>query len=109
MPHIRVRAVPCDVVQKLSESLPEKLSIAINTPIDNFTIESISTIFYANGQLTESYPFVEVLWFPRSQEIQNECARIITDQVKTMTSAEDVVVVFRVLEKSAYYEDGSHF
>lgn len=109
MPHIRIRAVPPQIIQKLSETLPEKLSVAINTSVDNFTIESVSTVFYEKGRVIESYPFIEVLWFFRSQEIQDRCARIITEQVKALTSADDVVVIFRALEKSTYYENGDHF
>ncbi|UXR63731.1 DUF1904 domain-containing protein [Bdellovibrio bacteriovorus] len=109
MPHVRFRAVNKEQVQKLSQTLPAELAPAMNTSPDNFTFELVATHFFSAGTTTESYPFIEVLWFARSQEIQNECAGIITRQLKQLGSYEDVVVVFQVLAKEAYYENGSHF
>ncbi|MEK2644500.1 DUF1904 domain-containing protein [Bdellovibrio sp. BCCA] len=109
MPHIRMRAVKKDHVRQLSQNLAPELAQVMSTAEDNFTFECIATEFFFQGQATVSYPFVEVLWFARSQEVQDSSARIITDKVKALTGAEDVVVVFQVLEKSSYYENGQHF
>lgn len=109
MPHIRIRAVKKDHVCQLSQSLAPELAQVMNTAEDNFTFEFIATEFFSQGQPSASYPFVEVLWFARSQEVQDASARIITAKVKALTGVEDVVVVFQVLEKSSYYENGQHF
>lgn len=109
MPHIRFRALKEDQVRQLSSELSPVLASAIQTSEDNFTFELVGSQFFAQGKATESYPFVEVLWFARTQDIQSECARLITEAVKAITKAEDVVVVFVVLEKTAYYENGKHF
>lgn len=109
MPHIRFRSLTEDQVRQLSLELSPVLASAIQTSEDNFTFELVSTRFFVQGKVVESYPFVEVLWFARSQNIQDQCARLISEKVKATSSAEDVVVVFTVLEKSAYYENGKHF
>ncbi|MFS4460331.1 DUF1904 domain-containing protein [Bdellovibrio sp. HCB2-146] len=109
MPHIRFRALKEDQVCHLSSELSPLLAAAIQTSEDNFTFEHVATQFFTQGKIVESYPFVEVLWFARAQEIQDQCAKIITDKVKSIANAEDVVVVFSVLDKSAYYENGKHF
>ncbi|WP_374078224.1 DUF1904 domain-containing protein [Bdellovibrio bacteriovorus] len=109
MPHIRMRALKADHVRQLSADLSKDLAQVMNTSEDNFTFEAVATQFFTQGQLTDSYPFVEVLWFERPQEVQDNCARILTDKVKALTGAEDVVVVFHVLAKTAYYENGRHF
>lgn len=109
MPHIRFRALKEDQVRQLSTDLCPALASVIQTSEDNFSFELVGTQFFTQGKLVESYPLVEVLWFARTQEIQDQCARLITEKVKAMTNAEDVVVVFSVLEKSAYYENGKHF
>ncbi|WP_413288153.1 DUF1904 domain-containing protein [Bdellovibrio sp. HCB337] len=109
MPHIRFRALQSQQVRQLSQELSPVLASAIQTSEDNFTFELIQTQFFSQGQETTSYPFVEVLWFARSQDVQDRCALIITEKVKTLTKAEDVVVVFSTLEKTAYYENGKHF
>lgn len=109
MPHIRMRAVSNECVQKLSATLPQELAEVMNTSPDNFTFECIPTTFYAEGKPTASYPFVEVLWFARSQEIQDASAKVITNQVKAVSSAADVVVVFLPLNQTSYYENEVHF
>lgn len=109
MPHIRMRAVRKEQVQELSSSLAKELAPAMKTSEDNFTFEFIHSQFYSAGQETSSYPFVEVLWFARSQEVQDECASIITRQLKKIGRYDDVVVVFQVLHQECYYENGIHF
>lgn len=109
MPHIRFRSVKSEEVRKLSASLGEELAGIMQTSADNFTFELISTQFFAAGVPTESYPFVEVLWFARSQEVQDRSAATITSSLKTLGGYEDVIVVFQELPKNNYYENGQHF
>jgi hypothetical protein len=109
MPHIRMRAISAEHVATLSSSLVPDLAQIIQTPVDNFTFELIETRFFEKGSLTKAYPFVEVLWFARSQEVQDACARLITDKVKALVPENDVAVVFTVVNATAYYENGSHF
>lgn len=109
MPHLRMRALTPDHVASLSQTLCQPLAAAMATSEDNFTFEAIPTTFFAEGNKTNSYPFIEVLWFERPQEVQNQAARIITEQVKALTQAADVVVVFIALNRQAYYENGEHF
>lgn len=109
MPHIRVRAVAKEKVQELSRTLIPDLSKALSSPEDNFTLEAIHSDFYVGGKPNAAYPFVEVLWFERPQELQDKAAVLITNQLKVLTAAADIVVVFRVLDKKSYYENGSHF
>lgn len=109
MPHLRFRAVKNEVVQSLSASLPNELAQIMNTAEDNFTFEAIPTEFYSAGQASNSYPFVEVLWFERPQDVQDRAAKVITDQLRNRTNAVDIVVVFLALNKHSYYENGEHF
>ncbi|WP_413569585.1 DUF1904 domain-containing protein [Bdellovibrio sp. HCB117] len=109
MPHIRMRAIKTEVVSQMSFELPKILAAEMSTSEDNFTFEAVATQFFNMGKADASYPFIEVLWFARSQEVQNRCAEIITKKVKEAMKCDDVVVVFQVLEKTAYYENGKHF
>lgn len=109
MPHVRFRAVKKEDVQKLSQTLPAELAPVMNTAQDNFTFELVQTQFFSAGAAVKSYPFIEILWFSRSQEVQDDCAGIITRQLKHLGHYEDVVVVFQVLSKASYYENGVHF
>lgn len=109
MPHIRFRAVTADHVQSLSQSLTESLAQTMSTSPENFSFELVSTQFFEGGKPISSYPFVEVSWFARSQEVQDQSARLITEQIKKLIPNGDVVVVFHVLQQKSYYENGEHF
>lgn len=109
MPHLRFRAIEAQHVQELSRQLAEPLAVMIKTDVDNFTFEHLPTVFFAKALKTEAYPFVEVHWFARPQELQDAVASKITSAVKALTGATDVVVIFFKLEKTAYYENGEHF
>lgn len=109
MPHIRIRSLEKHLVEKLSLTLTSELAEALSTSEDNFTIELVSSEFFIEGKAILSYPFVEVLWFDRPQSIKDQCAKIITNQIRRLTNAEDIVVVFRNLNKESYYENLSHF
>lgn len=109
MPHLRFRALNQEQTQKLSQDLLPELAQIVNTAEDNFTFELVDTQFFYKGKTTESFPFVEVFWFERPQEVQDKVATFITDKVKSFSKADDVVVVFTELKKSSYYENGKHF
>ncbi|MNT14108.1 hypothetical protein D3C72_1491000 [compost metagenome] len=108
MPHIRMRGIEEKHVAALSASLVEDLAKTIQTSPDNFTFEHIQTRFFEKGQPCPGYPFIEVLWFPRSIEIQNVAAELITKAIKMLVS-QDVAVVFTAVTPSSYYENGKPF
>lgn len=108
MPHIRFRSVQADTVKKISEQATE-LARLIQTSADNFTFELISTQFFEAGKDVRSYPFVEVLWFPRSQELKQKTAEFLTELIKKAEGPEDVCVVFMEINKENYFENGKSF
>lgn len=108
MPHIRVRGTTEKTVAHLSE-LNVKLAEIIETDPSNFTFESVQTHFYEAGQEAKGYPFVEVLWFSRSQEIKEALATFLTKTIQTLETHEYVTVIFRELDTNSYFENGQHF
>lgn len=109
MPHIRLRAIAQNHVQEISQDLIAELSALTGSPEDHFTLECVSSHFFFQGKKSEAFPFVEVLWFARPQEIQDSAADIITRIVRAKTQAADIVVIFTALTKNSYYENGKHF
>ncbi|KLN62783.1 MULTISPECIES: DUF1904 domain-containing protein [Vibrio] len=110
MPHLRFRAVEPQTVQTLSKSLIDDLQPYMDCPREDFTFEYIYTTFYHEGEVSQAYPFVEVLWFDRGQETQDAVAKIITSQVRGMIGEDvDVAVIFTALEASSYYDNGEHY
>lgn len=109
MPHLRFRALEQNQVAQLSQTLIPEISKVTGTPEDYFTMEWISSAYFAQGKEFNADPFCEVLWFDRGQETQDQVARLITEQLNKMMPGRDVVVVFTLLSKNQYYENGRHF
>jgi hypothetical protein len=109
MPHIRFRSLSEDQVMKLSESIPQELAPAMETTEDNFSFELVPTQYYSEGRPVQSYPYTEVHWFERSQEVKQRSAKIITDKIRALTQAQDIAVVFIPIQKCDYFENGESF
>lgn len=106
MPHIRLRGLDKAKAQDIAKDLLEEVADATETPISHFTLELVATEFI-QSQAPE--PFCEILWFDRGQQMQDKVAKIIAGYLKKAAPAKDVVVIFTVLEKAKYYENGKHF
>ncbi|MCQ1059433.1 DUF1904 domain-containing protein [Photobacterium sp. ZSDE20] len=111
MPHLRFRAVEFDHVKALSTKLVDYLEPLMACPREDFTLEHVSTTFIFDGEVSDAYPFVEVLWFDRGQEVQDQVAQLITEAVRAEFEEpeQDVAVIFTALTASAYYDNGSHY
>ncbi|USD65759.1 DUF1904 domain-containing protein [Vibrio sp. SCSIO 43136] len=110
MPHLRIRAVEAELVQPLSKTLIDDLQPLMDCPREDFTIESVHTSFFHEGEASAAYPFVEVLWFDRGQEVQGQVAQVITEQVRGVKGKDiDVAVIFTALTPAAYYDNGEHY
>ncbi|MGI2257859.1 DUF1904 family protein [Shewanella sp. GXUN23E] len=111
MPHFRFRAIEANTVQALSTPLVDALETLMKSPRAHFTIEHIGAQFYFEGQAFAAYPFVEVLYFDRGQEVQDEIAKRVTQVVRDAMGKpeQDVAVIFTKLTPSDYYDNGRHY
>jgi phenylpyruvate tautomerase PptA (4-oxalocrotonate tautomerase family) len=109
MPHIRIRGINPEQALKFSETFKAEAATIVNTSADNFTIELIETKFFHEGTIDPGYPFIEVLWFERPQEVKDRFATHITERMRRVTNAKDVAVLFVPLQKEDYFENGNHF
>jgi len=111
MPHLRFRAVEFDTVKSLSTALVDELQPLMDCPREDFTLEHISTTFIFDGEVSDAYPFVEVLWFDRGQAVQDKVALKITEAVRQALEEpeQDVAVIFTALTLNAYYDNGEHY
>jgi len=108
MPQIKIRGVEVNDICSLSKKLIDELEEIIECPRSYFTIEHVPATFIADGDIVKAYPFVEVSWFDRGQEIQDKTALSITKAVQG-AGYENVDIVFTILKENDYYENGSHF
>jgi hypothetical protein len=109
MPQIKIRGIHENDICKISEKMIDELVEAVKCPRDYFEIECIKSIAIRNGKLDSVYPFVEVAWFDRGQEVQDIVANIITNSIRNNLDVEDMDLAFTVFEKEKYYENGDHF
>ncbi|MDE1349764.1 DUF1904 domain-containing protein [Vibrio aestuarianus] len=110
MPHFRFRAVEPQTVQALSKPLIDELELVMGSPREDFTFEYIYTTFFHEGEVSPAYPFVEVFWFERGQEVRDTVAQVVTKQVKEIVGEDNnVAVIFTALEPSAYYDNAKHY
>lgn len=109
MPHIRLRGLSSEQITNLNVPLIKELSAITESPENHFTFEHVQTNFFVEGKLSKGEPFIEVLWFARDQQVQDACAKVITNKIKMLTPDKDVTVIFIELSKISYYENGEHF
>lgn len=111
MPHLRFRAIDTQHVQTISTQLVDALQPLMNCPREDFTIEHIPSTFVFDGKVSQAYPFVEVFWFDRGQEVQDAVAVHLTALVRQAMANEnqDVAVIFTALTPGAYYDNGEHY
>ncbi|MDE1338530.1 DUF1904 domain-containing protein [Vibrio aestuarianus] len=110
MPHFRFRAVEPQTVQALSKPLIDDLESVMGSPREDFTFEYIYTTFFHEGEVSPAYPFIEVFWFERGQEVRDTVAQVVTKQVKEIVGEDNnVAVIFTALEPSAYYDNAKHY
>lgn len=108
MPQIKIRGIELKQVCSISSELIDDLEKIINCPRSYFTIEQLQSTFISEGKIVSGYPFVEVDWFDRGQDIQDKVALSITKHIKSLGHT-NVDVIFTSLKQNDYYENGEHF
>jgi len=108
MPQITIKGAEGKEICLVSTELIDELQELLQCPRSYFTIECINSTFIMDGSYVTAYPFIEVAWFDRGQEVQDKAAGIITKYIHKL-GYENVDIVFKLLEKNRYYENGVHF
>lgn len=109
MPQIKIRGIHENKICEISEKMIDNLVDAVKCPRDYFEIECIKSVAIRDGKIAKVYPFVEVAWFDRGQDVQDKVAKIITDSIRDNLDIKGIDLAFTVFEKEKYYEDGEHF
>lgn len=108
MPQIKIRGLETELIRKLSKQLIDELELLTQSPRDDFTLEIIHSTFVMDEEVVPGYPFVEIAWFDRGQEIQDQVAQTIS-RLLNEAGCLSVDIMFTVLEKHRYYENGEHY
>lgn len=108
MPHIIIKGMKLDEVKTVSKAMIDELEVIVGCPRDYFTLEAVDTNFIIDGEKVSKYPFIQVNWFDRGQEVQDKTAAAITKHIAAI-GYENVEMFFIMLERKNYYENGIHF
>jgi len=108
MPRLKITGLELEKVKEISKGMVDDLQQIIDCPRDYFVLELTNSNFVMDGEVVQTYPFVEVAWFDRGQEIQDKAAKAITKHIHG-AGCPNVDVIFTVLEENKYYENGEHF
>lgn len=109
MPHLRFRGMKKEELKLINKELILKLEKIVNVPKDHFTVEFIPSVYFFDGEEGKnSYPFVEIKWFSRDENIKKETVKVI-DELLRQFGYEDIAVYFEELNPKNYYENLEHF
>lgn len=108
MPRIKIKGIKVEDICTVSKELIDELETLLTCPRDYFSLEHVNSTFIKDGEIVSGYPFVEVAWFDRGQEIQDKAAKIITKFFNSV-GYENLDIIFIMLKKESYYENGEHF
>jgi hypothetical protein len=108
MPHLIFRGISVEQVKTISITLVQELAELCTCGTDNFTLEIIQSTFVFNQNVVSGYPFIEVKWFERGQDIQDQFSNAVTKKVYSL-GIPDVEVAFTAFLESAYYSNGKSF
>jgi hypothetical protein len=108
MPHLIIRGVSVDQVKTISTSLVQEMADLCACGTDNFTLEIVNSTYVFDGNEVTGYPLIEVKWFDRGQEIQDQFANMVTKNIVSL-GIQEVEVAFSTFQESAYYLNGKSF
>lgn len=108
MPQLTIRGIQPELVSQVSKILIPELAEILATTCDNFTIDIISTTSFYLGRTVETFPFIEIGWFDRGQEIQDATASLV-DKAFKQVGVPSLEIVFTIFNRTAYYADGQHY
>ncbi|WP_338552590.1 DUF1904 family protein [Paenibacillus sp. KS-LC4] len=109
MPHLLFRGVPVPGLRSIAPELVQELAVLCECGVDNFTIECLATTsIYGGTEPNLSFPFIEVGWFERGQEVRDRFAAIVHQYMEKLGSGE-AEIAFRTYSENAYYIEGKPF
>ncbi len=91
----------------INKELIDELSNITGTGREIFKFKLDESKYMFDGEYITPYATVDVYWFERPQEIQDACAKAITNYIANI-GYPGVDVVFHTLHPHKYYEEGEH-
>jgi len=107
MPQLVFTGIKENDLIRVSKELTDELSDITGTGRDIFSLKLDESKYIFDGALVTPVALVDVYWFERPKEVQDDCAKAITKYLSDVGYPE-VEVVFHLLYPEMYYVDGEH-
>lgn len=108
MPQVTFKGMKIEEVCKLSVDLKNSIEETVGCERKHIKFDFIEIVSIDNGIVVEAFPKIEILWLPKTQELQDRTALLITDIVKKI-GYDYVQVLFKVVPEERFYENGKHY
>lgn len=108
MPHLIIRGISPESIRTISKGLVSDIASLCQCPPDHIMLECLPSTALFDGVQVPSFPFIEVNWFDRGEEVQDEVARSIDRYFRSLGITESEVA-FRIYEPNRYYANGVSF
>lgn len=108
MPQLTFKGIKVEELCNISNELKNNLVKLISCEEKHIRFEYCPTVNVKKGTVIESFPKVEMLWFPREQESRDIVAKYITKEISKL-GYKHIQVTFNELNPNCYYENGEHF
>ncbi|CAG7618273.1 DUF1904 family protein [Paenibacillus allorhizosphaerae] len=105
MPQLTARGISVEILASISKPLVEELADICKCGTDNFTVDCLNVVSVFDGQVCETFPFIEVAWFERGSEARDRIAEAITRYVRSVGILE-LEIAFKVYREDGYYVGG---
>jgi len=107
MPQLTIRGIEPNTVATIVVPLVEELALVCECGTDNFTLDflPVKSLSVTNGQLADTYPFIEVAWFERGQAVRDRFAEAVARHLR-LGGVYEVEIAFKVYAEQAYYVNG---
>jgi len=105
MPHLLFRGIGPERLRPIAEPLAAQLAAICDCGTDNFTMDCFPTVAVYGGEGDRSFPFVEVAWFERGDDVRGRFAAAVTQQLSSL-GLSGIEIGFRTFREDSYYIDG---
>ena len=103
MPTLIFKGIKQEELQVLVKPLVDKLTEVIKCRKEILTLQWQPTVYFNTDSQIISKPSVEVHWYVRPQEMQDQTAKAIAEMVKTL-GYEKVKVNFTIMDRNGSYD-----
>ena len=109
MPHLRFGQFLSTPLQRISALMADLCALTGGKP-EFVTLECVPSQWVRDGQPEAGFPFVELVWFERPQEMQDAAAALITRHLKGVLGSRPMWWCRCLpIVKSHYYSNGQHY